>query len=418
MRVIRGLMIASVLLLVAVSVGAQDRLNPQDPLDIAVYCAGGNIEIYHIDDGGSGQQALVASAGQVSGALASAFQNNTAATVASGDYATTLTALPGVRLLASQRFPGRSPYDFEFAGDACAPFTAPAGPVSAPGGAANPGAGATVSGATAPSSPATGNINYTIQAGDTYFRIARRFDITVGELAAANGGTAQDIIYPGQTLVIPNQVVQEPAAGDTPAEAAPSEPGVPQLVVDGSGNYLRDPSFEGLYTGRGAPNLNIPSEWGLQVFTSPREYPWQNLQPYAFPRRDPPIHGGNLSLNVNRGFATYNIVLFQRVSVPENANLEAGAWAFYDTCNGDRSGCDNSGNPVFRVGIDPNGGTNPYEGDVVWSPSIAPQQSWGTAGITARAQGSVVTYYINASQERPRAINELFIDDALLRVAG
>jgi hypothetical protein len=212
---------------------------------------------------------------------------------------------------------------------------------------------------------------------------------------------------------VPNQVVEQQAAPS--GEAAPaSDPGTPQLVVDGSGNYLQDPSFEGIYTGRGAADFNIPGAWGIQVFTSPREFEWQNLRPYAFPRRDQPIRSGSFSLNINRGYATFSVVLFQRVAVPENANLTASAWAFYDTCDAGRSSCDNGGNPNFRVGVDPNGGTNPFESDIMWAPFIAPQGGWGQSSTSVRAQGNVVTIYISASQQRPRAINELYIDDASL----
>lgn len=51
----------------------------------------------------------------------------------------------------------------------------------------------------ADSAPAT----YTILRGDTLYRVAERFGITVAELASANGIAEDDLIYPGQILVIP-----------------------------------------------------------------------------------------------------------------------------------------------------------------------------------------------------------------------
>ena len=47
------------------------------------------------------------------------------------------------------------------------------------------------------------SITYIIRSGDTLYRVAERFGITVAELASANGIAEDDLIYPGQVLVIP-----------------------------------------------------------------------------------------------------------------------------------------------------------------------------------------------------------------------
>lgn len=61
-----------------------------------------------------------------------------------------------------------------------------------------PGGGQTSGGTV--TCPAT----YTVVAGDTLFRIALRFGLTVQELASANGITNVELISVGQTLKIPN----------------------------------------------------------------------------------------------------------------------------------------------------------------------------------------------------------------------
>lgn len=54
-----------------------------------------------------------------------------------------------------------------------------------------------------PPPPPTGPTNYVVQPGDTLFRIAVRFRVTVSRLIQANGIVDPNLIFVGQTLVIP-----------------------------------------------------------------------------------------------------------------------------------------------------------------------------------------------------------------------
>ena len=49
----------------------------------------------------------------------------------------------------------------------------------------------------------TGQASYTVQSGDTLFAIAQRYGVPVAGIAQANG-LASDVIYAGQTLIIPS----------------------------------------------------------------------------------------------------------------------------------------------------------------------------------------------------------------------
>ncbi|HLU09193.1 MAG TPA: LysM peptidoglycan-binding domain-containing protein, partial [Oceanobacillus sp.] len=189
-------------------------------------------------------------------------------------------------------------------------------------------------------------------------------------------------------------------------------------------NLLQDPGFEGEYTNRGRADLNVPAPWGLWFTESPRGQYWQNLPPVAFPHPGPGPnpHGGARAFNFNKGFGTFTAAIYQQVGVPEGSNVTASAWAHLRTCN-IPEGFDNCGSAVesgayTRIGIDPNGGTNPYDSDVVWSPSAMPHDRWEQLNVSATATGSTVTLFLFTTQEWPSEINNVYWDDAFLSIGG
>lgn len=54
-----------------------------------------------------------------------------------------------------------------------------------------------------PPAPGPGTTTYTVQPGDTLYLIARRYGITLAELRRLNPNLTGDVIYPGQTLIVP-----------------------------------------------------------------------------------------------------------------------------------------------------------------------------------------------------------------------
>ena len=76
-------------------------------------------------------------------------------------------------------------------------------------------------GGSAPNTPPTSTTRYTVQAGDTLYRIAARYATTVTAIANANNIADPNVIRPGQVLVIPSgssgttQVRYTVQAGDT-----------------------------------------------------------------------------------------------------------------------------------------------------------------------------------------------------------
>ncbi len=79
---------------------------------------------------------------------------------------------------------------------------------------------------------------YTVVAGDTLFSIARRFGVSVTELAAANNIVNPNLIYVGQTLSVDGSAPVETPAEETPTPA-PTEDATPESDADAgdSGTY-------------------------------------------------------------------------------------------------------------------------------------------------------------------------------------
>ena len=189
-------------------------------------------------------------------------------------------------------------------------------------------------------------------------------------------------------------------------------------------NLLRDGGFEGTFTSRGRADLNIPSDWSIWVADTPHTEDWMNLPVVGYPHNgpDPVPHGGAHSLNLNKGYATFTAAVYQQVSVPDGANVSASAWAFIRTCKIDtgQTQCTSTpdSNAFTRIGIDPNGGTNPFDSDVVWSANAAPHETWQQMNVSATATGATVTLFLYATQQWPMQLNNAYWDDASLSVGG
>ena len=57
---------------------------------------------------------------------------------------------------------------------------------------------------TTTAAPASGTQNYTVQAGDSYWKLAKRFNSSVEELMSMNGASS-DKLRIGQTIIVPNR---------------------------------------------------------------------------------------------------------------------------------------------------------------------------------------------------------------------
>jgi murein DD-endopeptidase MepM/ murein hydrolase activator NlpD len=71
---------------------------------------------------------------------------------------------------------------------------------------------------------------YVVQAGDTLFSIARRYGVSLADLASANGLLNPNLIYVGQRLKIPGSTAPASSSTPQPATATPSKTSNPPVT--------------------------------------------------------------------------------------------------------------------------------------------------------------------------------------------
>lgn len=123
-----------------------------------------------------------------------------------------------------------------------------------------------------PSAPPPTGTTYVVQPGDTLYRVAVRFGITVQAVAAANNIQNVNFITVGQVLVIPGGGGNGPPANPLPPPVPTNPPPAagPDLLLNGS--------FEGgWYHPGNVPELQIPANWVFEWDEGPTGFgnaPW------------------------------------------------------------------------------------------------------------------------------------------------
>lgn len=186
-------------------------------------------------------------------------------------------------------------------------------------------------------------------------------------------------------------------------------------------NRLVNGSLERPYYGTTSGTRTAPNGWNLWVGAG---------APEAFPHTDKvQVIDGEVSWNIKQGYVAFTAAGYQRVS-----GLEAGktvtfrAYAWLYTCNDTEYSCiipdypyrasDTSAGASVKVGIDPNGGTDPTSASVVWSTVAAPYDSWADLSVAADPVGDAVTVFMYVSQTRGLAMNNVYWDNASLTGGG
>lgn len=82
---------------------------------------------------------------------------------------------------------------------------------------------------------AVGGLSYVVQPGDNYYRIARRFGVSVQSILTANNVTNPSLLYAGTVLIIPG--VSGPSATPAPTQNTPPADAIRHVVVQGDNLY-------------------------------------------------------------------------------------------------------------------------------------------------------------------------------------
>ncbi len=213
-------------------------------------------------------------------------------------------------------------------------------------------------------------------------------------------------------------------------------------------NLLRNPSFEeGFYTfdpddyawvalygsqradcrtsaGQNLPcnTAQTPIGWiPWWISHADNDPDWKNRMPEYKPATQPfanRIRSGNYAAQYFTFHSTHTAGLLQVVTVPANAEVQFSVWgqAWSSTGDGDFSDFPTTVN--MRIGLDPTGGTNPYNPAIVWSDYKQPYDTYQQFTVSARAQGDTITVYTISSPDEARKHNDIYWDDASLVVTG
>ena len=187
-------------------------------------------------------------------------------TVQAGDSYWRIANKYGISISELQRLNGTSNY-FLYPGQSIkVPGSGSASTTPAP--ASNTASTTPAPAETPAPAPSTGGGNYTVQAGDSYWRIANKYGISISELQRLNG-TSNYFLYPGQSIKVPGGGAAAETPAPTPAPVsqtpAPAESPAPAATETAASNASQ--ASGGSYTVQAGDTLySIARRNGVDVY--------------------------------------------------------------------------------------------------------------------------------------------------------
>lgn len=210
---------------------------------------------------------------------------------------------------------------------------------------------------------------------------------------------------------------------------------------------LKNPGFEGITCAPSSSSGWCDDNWNRDTFngsvyqevytpqgwvtfwsngTNPvdgRKYgrPECKVIPRVEPFVGPPsrIHNGNYAVMQFGFFRAIDSGVYQVVTgLSPQANVQASAYAQAWACDDDEHGASSCGDDyqmLFQVGIDPNGGTDPWNPNVAWASGYSYDDFRLIGPVQAQVgDGGTVTVFLRATAKWPYKHNDVYWDDASL----
>lgn len=211
------------------------------------------------------------------------------------------------------------------------------------------------------------------------------------------------------------------------------------------GELLQNPSFEGLSCAPGSEpgwcednwsnTANFDGSFHDNIFTPQGWITWwrkggdygqpevktiPNVAPFSYDCELPRLRSGNYALLLFTYYRLQDTGLYQVVTGLEpNSTVQFSAYAHGWSCDGDDPmgyTCADPWNQTFQVGIEPNGGTDPFSPSVLWSGEQRSPDHFSLIG-PASAQvgaGGSVTVFLRSKTKWAYKYLDAYWDDASL----
>ena len=183
-------------------------------------------------------------------------------------------------------------------------------------------------------------------------------------------------------------------------------------------NLLENPGFEDGFDSSGVGN-----SWVSWVSNSADAPGFQEAPEYlaATSASDklliPQVRSGSEAQAMFSFFASHDAGIYQEVDVTEGTELRFSIYAHVFSNNlADVDQSENPGGVTVRVGIDPDGGTDPFSDDIVYTEPFITYDTFVQYSVIATAESDTITVFVRSTVTDPVQNTIVFLDDAVLNV--